>query len=199
MEVITIIKDVIVSIAAVTTVGLAIYGVRSFSRDLKAKAEFKVARHLLRSTYKLRDAISAARAPFISASEFPEGYGGTLTRESDQEKAEAYHHVYRNRWEPIWEAVQGFDADALEAEAIWGSNVKEKTNEYRSCLNTLQTAIEFHVRNLQSGLRELDEEFARKIKEDLYATRDSNDELSESMKNKLANIEQAVIPYLKRS
>ena len=198
MEIVSIIKDIILSIAAVATVSLAIYGVRSWSRELRGKTEFEVARLLLRSTYKMRDVISAARAPFISAGEFPKGYGGALAKSSNQEEAEAHHHVYKNRWEPIWEALQQYDATALEAEAIWGSGIKEKTNEFRSCLNDLDTSRDFRISYLQSGRTNLDDDFAKKVHQDLHATRDSDDELSVKLRNTLDDIEQEVKPRLKR-
>lgn len=55
-EVIAIVKDVLVGVAAATTAVAAVIGLRSWSRELKGKAEFEAARNLARATYKVRDA-----------------------------------------------------------------------------------------------------------------------------------------------
>lgn len=198
MEAVTIVKDIILSIAAVFTVGIAVYGIRSWSRELRGKTSFEVARQLLKSAYKLRDAISSARARFISAGEFPEGYGKALAHQSSKEEAEAFHNVYKNRWEPIWDALQEFDAATLEAEAIWGGSIKEKAEGYRACLNTLDSSRDFYISYLQSGRRNLDDDFYQKIYKDLHASRDSEDELSKEIRTTLENIENEVKPHLRR-
>lgn len=74
-EIIAAIKDVLVGLAAAITAGVAIVGITSWQRELRGKAEFRVARTLMRATYGLRDAVQDCRAPFISGAEFPSGYG----------------------------------------------------------------------------------------------------------------------------
>lgn len=71
---ITAIKDIALSGAAITTATVAILGLKSWSRELKGKAEFEVGRALILATYKLRDELKYARSPCTSGYEFPEDY-----------------------------------------------------------------------------------------------------------------------------
>lgn len=149
MEIFSIIKDVIISIAAATTAFVAYKGLERWQHELRGKANFDTARKLIRATYKLRDEISYARSPFIPASEFPEDYDPS--NKSSKNKGDAFAHVYGRRWERIVEAIQDYDAFALEAEALWGANIKEKTDELRDCVIDLRSAIDGYISNEYSG------------------------------------------------
>jgi len=145
VEYITVFKDVCLSVAAIVTASVAIYGLRSWKKELSGKANFEVARGLIRSTYRLRDEISYGRSPFTSAHEFPKGYDPL--NKAPEKEAEAWSHVFTNRWKPIAEAVQEFDAQTLEAEALWGSDIKDMSFELRRCATTLRVAMEAVVSN----------------------------------------------------
>ena len=66
-EVITAIKDVLLGLAAATTAVVAVIGLKNWSRELKGKAEFEIARNMIRATYKLRNELQICRSPFYSA------------------------------------------------------------------------------------------------------------------------------------
>ncbi len=73
-EIITIIKDIIISIAAATTAIVVYKGLEKWQNKLKGKANFDTAISLIKATYKLRDQISFCRSSFISPIEFPNDY-----------------------------------------------------------------------------------------------------------------------------
>lgn len=86
VEYITAFKDICLASAAIITTTVAIFGLRSWSKEIRGKADFDVARGLIRATYKLRDEISYSRSPFTSANEFPSGYdplNKTSSKESE--------------------------------------------------------------------------------------------------------------------
>ena len=117
-------SDVVVALAAAVTASAAIYGVRSWARELHGRARFEVARSLAKATYRLRDAIQTARTPMIRGSEFPEDYRSSMGRKVKPEvEAQDYAHVFAARWEPLYAAYQDFDAQTLEAEALWGTAI----------------------------------------------------------------------------
>ena len=180
------------------TVGIAFYGINRWNRELIGKTKFEAARLILKATYKLRDAISNARNPFISAGEFPTEYGGAMTHPSHQEEASAYSHVYKNRWKPIWEALQEYDTASLEAEAIWGATIKNKTDVFRSCVNTLQASIASYIGNIHSGRTDTDTDFVAKITKNIQAQADSNDDLSNQIKSSICAIEEEMKQHLRR-
>jgi len=196
----SIIKDVIVSIAAIVTASIAVFGITSWRRELKGKSDFDAARRLMKSTYMLRDSISAARDPLISGYEFPEDYEGALGETTAEDKAKAYFHVFNNRWKPIIEALQEFDTAALEAEAIWGAEIKVKTNTFRKTLNKLQASKQMHVQNMLHDNNYLDENMAQTIHRDLFDTVRMGEEnqLSNDIEAAIKAIEEEARPHLKR-
>lgn len=93
-EVISIGKDIFLAIAAAITAIVAVMGLRSWSRELKGKAEFEAARNLALATYKLRDALRECRSPFYEISElagYNPGWGGS----ADQAEANQFAHIYK--------------------------------------------------------------------------------------------------------
>ena len=150
-EIITAIKDVVLALAGATTAAVAIIGLKNWSRELRGRAAFETARALARATYKLRDELKICRSPLIRSAEFPEGYRAPDPTKTPDEQAQAYAHVYSNRWNPVWSALQEFDTQTLEAEALWGKAIREKTDQLRACVRELNVAIEAVIDNERSG------------------------------------------------
>jgi len=201
-EIITVIKDVLLGFAAATTATVAVIGLKSWGRELKGKAEFEVARNLIRATYKLRDELQICRSPFISAYEFPEGYRGTLEKSSPQGEAQAWNHVYKNRWVPVWSAIQEFDSHTLEAEALWGKEIRTRTDQLRQCVRELNTAIEAVISDKAGEGNDFkaDREFAKKMRSTVSASRDDEqNELSKKTATAIGAIEEQIRPHLRRS
>lgn len=117
LEYIPVIKDISYIFAAIATGCVAIKGLQSWSRELKGKADFEVARSLIRSTYKVRDELRYCRSPWFTSSEFPEDYD--RNKMTSKIEADAYSFIYSNRWKPVETALQDFESQALEAEALW--------------------------------------------------------------------------------
>ena len=191
VELITAFKDICLSVAAIVTASVAIWGLKSWKKELSGKADFDVARGLIRATYKLRDEISYGRNPFTSAHEFPEGYDPL--NKTPENQSEAWAYVFTNRWKPIAESVQEFDAQTLEAEALWGNDIKNMAFELRRCTSTLRVAMEEVVSNEASvnSHFESDEEFRKKIRSEVWAGwggDNGNDELGERIDNSIKQI-----------
>ena len=144
-EIITAVKDVFLAIAGATTATVAVIGLNNWNRELRGKATFEVARGLAKATYKLRDEINGCRSPLVRGTEFPDDYDLASSRKTAALEAKAYAHMYSNRWAPVWSAVQEFDTHTLEAEALWGSVIRMKTDELRKVVRELNIAIEAAV------------------------------------------------------
>lgn len=117
LDIITAVKDTALGSAAIVTAIVAYRGLRKWREELRGRVDFKVARGLIRATYRLGDKLRAARSPFVSASEFPSTYRSPGNATTDEE-ARALAQVFKHRWEPIVDALQEFEAQALEAEAL---------------------------------------------------------------------------------
>jgi len=117
---------------------------------LRGKADFETARALARATYKLRDELTICRAAFVRDHEFPPSYNSSTSRAAQQE-AVGWVHVFKARWEHVWSAIQEFDTQALEAEALWGTAARDKTQTLRSCVKELNVAIEAVIDDKEVG------------------------------------------------
>lgn len=131
-------KDVVVAIAATVTAAVAWRGISAWRAEESGKADFDLARRLGTVVYRFRDAIAAARSPFIAAGEFPDGKRpGT-----EMDEADAYAHVYNQRFQDVRRS--GIDLLALrnEAEALWGKEIVAKLDGLLRNGSTLHAAME---------------------------------------------------------
>ena len=200
-EIITASKDVLLGGAAVTMAIVAVRGLQSWSRELRGKTEFEIAMGLIKATYKLRDELAICRSPFIRAQEFPESYSGSLGGHSPEKDTEAYAYVYKNRWEPVWEAIQTFDTHTLEAEALWGNEIRERADQLRQCVRDLNASIQAFLDDKASGGQhfEADRDFGKKIRMQVSAMKENKSELTKQITDSVGNIEDFIRPHLKRS
>lgn len=198
VEIATVVKEVVLTGAALATAIVAVRGIRTWSVELRGKTAFEVARGLMLATYRLRDAVHACRSPFISCGEFPAGYRGQGTATA-QEELDAWAHVYKNRWAPVWEALQDYDARALEAEALWGREIRQKTDKLRECIAELSTAIEAFLHDKYNRGEDFraDREFAKEMRAKLAAGLGSSDNrLSRAIQERIDAIEKEVRPHV---
>lgn len=173
-------RDIIVSGAALVTAWVAVPGLHRWKRELLGKENLEAARNLLRATYKIREAVGSCRDPYLEDKEFPEDYDGR--EENPMEDALAYAYVYRNRWRRVRRARQEFNAAALEAEVLWGCDVRAKAKELRVCLQKLFWGFQQYVLNVKSDNRkfERDKKLAEKVEWIIGETVKYNEELNAS-------------------
>lgn len=200
-EIITAIKDIVLGAAAAVTATVAILGLKSWRQELQGRAEFDAARGLARATYRLRDELASCRSPLIRAAEFPDDYKGR-DKSSPREEADALAHVYKRRWEPVWSAIQEFDTQVLEAESLWGKDIRDNTDALRACVSEVNIGIEALIDNELSGGRnfESDRNFGREVRATVSASRsDDKNALSKKISGAVEDIENQLRPHLKRS
>lgn len=205
-EIIAAVKDVLVGIAAAVTAVVAIKGLNTWSRQLTGSASFDTARGLVRATLKVRDAIEAFRSPFIMSHEFPVGYQNIQSEHPpghsrNQAEAEAWRHMYNKRWELVLTAVREFDSSSLEAEALWGQEIRDATNKLRGCIVQIYAAIDAAIENKAEGgeIFSRDKEFGKKMRAVLSASPSSKDnELTQDIVAAISGIEGLVKPHLRR-
>lgn len=193
------ISDIVIAIAALVTAGVAVKGLDTWSEQLKGTAHFEVARSLVKATYKLRNAIADFRSPLIHGVEFPEGF--SVTRGSSEERAEAYLYVFRERWKPISESIQEFDAQSLEAEALWGEEVSANTETLRRLVWNLWIAVDCYVENERTGGENFkcDPNFGVSTRSKVFASPNATDNiLSNEIATAIKAIEASIKPHLRR-
>jgi hypothetical protein len=122
---VTVVKDVLTSLAAVAAVWLGVRGLKTWERQLLGTANHEVSRRLLRATYRLREAIRRLRAPFTSELEMMSAIkaAGLDLNTTDRKRWEEI--AYDARWNRVVAAHVEFDAEMLEARSCLGVGSSE--------------------------------------------------------------------------
>lgn len=200
-EWITAVKDVLLGVAAVTTAVVAVIGLSKWRKELEGKTEFDAARGLMKATYKLRDQLQICRSPFYSAHEFPADYKGGLGGHSNEDETKAWIYIYKNRWVPVWNTIQEFDSQTLEAEALWGANIRSKTDALRQCVREVNVAIDAVINDKAVGGENFkaNKDFAESMRSIVAASRDDQtNEMNQKIAKAIRDIEDEIRPHLRR-
>jgi len=196
------VKDIALAGAAVVTAGAAVRGLRTWRQELRGKADFEAARGLIRATYRLREEIATCRSPLIRAAEYPpDPIGAVVNPYMRREDAEALAYVYKNRWQRVSAALQEFDAQTFEAEALWGSDIRQRTQALRACAVTVFVSIEAIIEDKAAGGEhfERDRDFGRRMRANAHAGADDRENaLSNQIAEAVTGLEENLRPHLAR-
>lgn len=197
-------KDLALGGAAVVTAWVAVRGLQKWREELRGKTDFEVARAFARATYKVRDELSACRASLIRSAEYPPDYNPPAPGQPANRAAEAnaLAHVYNNRWKPVTDALREFDAQRLEAEALWGPDIRKDAEALHKCATTVFVAIESILDNARAGGAhfEANREFGRSTRSQAHASPTAADNpLSNDIAVAVSAIEGRLRGHLKRS
>ncbi|WP_448649276.1 hypothetical protein [Pseudomonas corrugata] len=117
------------TVISAVTVGVAIYfgraGLHTWRKQLRGSADHDLARRLLIELYKLRDVIKRARSPVIFSFETAPFEGEERSNDPQQDSYDGSARAYRRRLTAMDEARGPLLATMLEAEAVWGIELKE--------------------------------------------------------------------------
>jgi len=135
-------KDIVVALAAAAAAVFAYLGLSAWRKELKGKSEYQLAKDVLKSVYKVREAFKHVRNPVIYQYEYPENmrdHHGHLKREHN---FEGTAHVYEERWKKMAEAFGELEEHHLAAQVEWGPEFQEVIVKLRSCRIELLVAIQ---------------------------------------------------------
>ena len=124
-EFIALFKDFVLSVAAITGAIVAVKGLGTWQRQLKGQSEYELARRILVTLYKYRDRIDGVRYPGMWPHEMPfpsEDEAKKMSAEQIQSYGTSM--AYQARWDKVQLERTSLNADLLEAEAIWGDELK---------------------------------------------------------------------------
>lgn len=196
--------DSVTAVAAVGAAVVAAVGLATWRDQLKGRTQYDLARRMLKNVYRLREAVRSARSPMILGGEFQaaaeeeEGEGDTeqARRSNTDEYENAIAAVYDQRWKRVAEIKSDLEADAFEAEALWGS---EQSNEafqsLRDFHGTLFAVMTEHVMRLRGDIHAPDAERGREIRRRLLGGGEE-DELGDQLDEAIANVEDFLRPHL---
>lgn len=194
--VVGIIKDVLVSIAAITATIVAIMGLYSWKRELHGREKYETARNLIRATFELREEIRVCRSENTYNSEFPKEY---VVRDDPDEDEKAWVYLYKNRWDPVSKALINYDLAAIESEILLSEKLNLKIEQLRSCVDRLYKSIHTYIYNKSTEGKFFhdDDEMAKSVYEDIWIMRGETDVLSIKFLDAITGIENEIRPYLK--
>ena len=199
-EIVTLIKDIVLALCAIGTLSLAVYGLKSWARELTGKADFEVSRQLIRAVYKFRDEMEYSRSPMTLAHEFPSDYDPT-NKESEYQ-AKSWSYVFSNRWKPVVEAVQELEAQGLEAEALWGTEIKQLVQNLRKNARLLRVGMQAVVDNEMHEHENFtcNPDLATQMRNRVWKSAlGDSDEITDSISFAVEELENYLRPHLKRN
>lgn len=120
-------KDLILVGAAIIGSVVAVKGLSTWRRQLRGQVEYDLARRMLRITFQYRDAIDGVRNPAMWTAEMP-----APPEEKAKTMSPAQVHfygrfkAYEKRWERVRDARTLLYPELLEAEALWGNEIRDR-------------------------------------------------------------------------
>jgi hypothetical protein len=199
--IVSMVRDVVLGPAAAVTAVVGVSGLRKWHQEMSGKADFEIPRALGRAALKLQDAINSCRSPFMQSSEFPSGYDLGNSTNTSIANAAAKAHVFNGRWKHVLSALEDFDAQSLEAEALWGADIRLLTQAFRRCVSVLRAANEAIIDDAQAGGAHFanDKSFMQRMRANAFASTDAKDnELSQLINTAVEDIEKKLREKLVR-
>jgi len=203
-ELIALLKDLIISGAAITGAVVAFKGLSTWQRQLKGKSEYDLSRRLLISLFKYRDAISGVRNSAMWSYEMPhppEDEAKNMSR--DEISFYGTQKAYEARWGKVYSEKTNLYADLIEAEALWGTQLKEYFLE----IYKLEHELFSYIRNYltisnpktNNTRTEAIEKLLRKKRDIMYDDfgEDEDDEFKSELKVGIDKIEKYLQPKLR--
>lgn len=141
-ELFAIAKDIFVGLSAFLATIFAYLGLTTWRKELKGKSEYQLAKEVLKSVYKVREAFKQVRNPAIFQNDYPEemlDINGSLKTEFEYSGTA---HVYEKRWEIMNQAFRELEEYHLEAQVEWGAEFQNVILPLRSCKGDLLVTIQ---------------------------------------------------------
>jgi hypothetical protein len=197
-ETIAVVKDVILSIAAIVAGYVGIRGLGAWRRQLRGNTEYQLAKSVLTSVYELREAITSVRNPLMQYSREPDLPEEKLKDLSQREREwHALAQAYQRRWELVPAAKAKLDANLLEAEVIWGPAIRTKLHPLNRLMGELLFALQDHLeaQNPNIHYESPGRELAKKRDETLYGIGEA-DTFKQQLDEVIRNIESELRPHI---
>lgn len=202
------VRESVVAAAAAAGAIVAVKGLSAWKRQLRGKTEYEVGLKVLRAFYRLRDAISLVRHPFMSGGEMAYALKEKQKRDGTEKQAIANPDENRNataaayevRWRFVNEAMSDLQVAIIESEVLWGQEIINAIAPLRKCVTELTWALrEYLNRDVSRELSQGDREFRQKIHNIIFWRSEDNnkDPFTGTVNSSVKMIEDMVRPRLK--
>jgi len=167
---ISISKDILTGVAAVTAAIVAVVGLQAWKKQLKGKVEYELARRVLRAALNVRDSIRFVRNPFQSGGEIDialKEAGIDIDPKDPSFRANSERAVYQRRFKKVDLSMSELEIELLEAEVSW-PEIKTRVRPLRGCINKLLTKIYLRIDNLEDPQEKMDPNERKEIRDVIY-------------------------------
>jgi hypothetical protein len=194
-------KDAILALAAIWAGIMGFYGLRTWRRELKGKAEFAKAKEVLKAVYRVREAFKHVRHPAIFQYEYPKDMCDESGHLKTSQRYEGTAHVYETRWKAMAEAFNTLEELTLDAQVEWGAGFQNVIMPLRKCkvelLIAVQDYIEAHKDRHSREPRSADEK--KEQREILYYTGEDSkhDDFTNQINQAVQKFEEKLRPLVK--
>lgn len=193
-----ILQDIVIAAAAVTGAIVAVAGLKTWKRQLRGRAEYELARRLLKAAYELRDSIVSFRRPMMWVEEMSAALAET-GRAPDNLKG-SRRAVYEVRWNAVLRPASDLKVGELEGEVLWGQSFKVAVAPLDKCLAQLSVALtEFLRYSEMADLAESQRAVLRKYEEVVYdqSKADDPDAFGKKLNQAIGALERFMRPKLR--
>lgn len=203
IETVTLLKDVILAVAAITGIVVAVKGLGTWQQQLRGQTEYDLSRRILVNLFKYRDAINGVRHPAMWSYEMPSPPENEAKKmNSKQLHFYSTSKAYQARWDKVQTHRTSLYADLLEAEAIWGNELKGLFTVIFDLEHELFMRISNHLvcidpetdKETRKAIRVIEKEGRDIIYDKL---RDEGDEFKKDLMKGIEDIEKYLKPKLK--
>ena len=200
-EIVTLLKDLVTMGAASVAAIIAIKGYDTWKKQLRGKTEYELARSLLRSVYRVRDAIRSVRNPLVTSGETAEALqqAGVVVDPSDvKSQPQISQAVYQERWKVLQAALTELEADSLEAEVLWGKGLTDSLKPLHDQVRVLFVGIQRYLYSLGELYSTRKERHTERYAEAYETVMDfgEDDSLNKKVEDAVKQAEEALRPYL---
>lgn len=145
-EIFEITKDLVLIVAAAIGSYVALKGLNTWQRQLTGQTEYDLARRILVTLFKYRDAIDQTRHPAMWGDEMPSPPEEEAKKMSfDEINFYGSSKAYQKRWDKVQTEKSSLYADLLESEAIWGIDLKNLFQPIFDLEHELLVKIRHHI------------------------------------------------------
>jgi len=188
------IKNILSIITPIIGLILAYFGLSTWREQLWGKTEYEIARKLLRATYECREAVNYVRHPFISSGEMQPPADKSDINDEKKKSFYGIANAYEKRWNKVIEARTNLDTELLEAEVLWGQEIRTEFNDLFEVIKELFINLSHYLNNINpdSGTK-LDYDWNI-----LYSNLTEDDEYTKKMKKSISKVEEKLKPHFSR-
>jgi hypothetical protein len=198
------IKDFVSILTAPITVLFAYLGLRAWKRQLKGKDKYDSSKRLLKSVFKIRDAVKIVRNPFVDSSE---QYMAIKAHDlkiiqinpmqwTKEDSASINRAVYATRWKSITDAFIEFEVERLESEILFKKVLQISLDKFVGHIISLNAALDT-VLNNEAGVEENFRRAMRKIVFKQHGEGEMRDKYFLEFEGTIKEIENFLKPYIR--